>query len=407
MDDKTTCETGSNMLLLRQSLSDALLYLDNCINQPVYVSSVGDDNMPKINRTIMLNGRRHWIRANNEQEYAEKLIQLYDNETLLKSKPSHDFKEFALNWYEVYAKPNIETVTATTYKRQLTLYLIPAFKDMNIEDITTDDVQRLFNSMNGAKTTKMKTKMVLNMIMTTALEDGIISKNPLNSKRLKITGEASKITKEYSVEQMRFLIQNLDKVSSTTDRAYLAVQALHPLRLEEVLGLKWEDVDMENMLIHIQRAVTHPTRNQPEVKATKTQASVRTIGLSKIAAKYLIPGDKDDFVFGGSSPLSYTQVRKMCARIQRDTGFDDNITPIRFRTTVLTDIYDQTRDIKQAQAAAGHTTSAMTLKYYVKGRVSTSESANVIENVYGYSPDTQKPQTFADNLQTTTPLKPA
>lgn len=58
----------------------------------------------------------------------------------------------------------------------------------------------------------------------------------------------------------------------------------------------------------------------------------------------------------------------MCDRIKRDTGFTENITPIRFRTTVLTDLYDQTKDIKLAQAAAGHTTSAMTLRYYVKGR---------------------------------------
>ena len=87
-------------------------------------------------------------------------------------------------------------------------------------------------------------------------------------------------------------------------------------------------------------------------------------------------------MFGGDKPLSYTQVRKMCEHIKKDTGFEENITPIRFRTTVLTDIYDQTRDIKQAQAAAGHTTSAMTLKYYVKGRASSSESASVIESVY-------------------------
>ena len=87
-------------------------------------------------------------------------------------------------------------------------------------------------------------------------------------------------------------------------------------------------------------------------------------------------------MFGGDKPLSYTQVRKMCEHIKKDTGFEENITPIRFRTTVLTDIYDQTRDIKQAQAAAGHTTSAMTLKYDVKGRASSSESASVIESVY-------------------------
>ena len=377
-----SCKVDEKMLLLRQSLCDSLKYLDNCISHSGIADSQGDDTMPKINRTIMLNGRRIWIHANTEQEYAEKLIKLYDEETASNTKEKHNFKEYALMWFNVYAKPNIETVTSETYMRQLTSYIIPAFGDMAVEDVATEDVQTMFNNMAVAKPSKMKTRQVLNMIFNTALEDGIISRNPLNSKRLKITGRASQSTKEYSVEQMRFLIQNLDKIKLESDRAYLALQALHPLRLEEVLGLKWEDVDLDNMILHIRRAVTHPTRNQPEIKATKTEASVRDIGLSKIAVKYLTPGDRDKFVFGGDKPLSYTQVRKMCEHIKKDTGFEDNVTPIRFRTTVLTDIYDQTRDIKQAQAAAGHTTSAMTLKYYVKGRASSSESASIIESVY-------------------------
>ena len=56
--------------------------------------------------------------------------------------------------------------------------------------------------------------------------------------------------------------------------------------------------------------------------------------------------------------------------------------PIRFRTTVLTDLYDQTKDIKLAQAAAGHTTSAMTLRYYVKGRETISKAAAVVDRAY-------------------------
>ena len=168
--------------------------------------------MPKINRTIMLNGRRIWIHANTEQEYAEKLIKLYDEETASSTKEKHNFKEYALMWFNVYAKPNIETVTSETYMRQLTSYIIPAFGDMAVEDVATEDVQTMFNNMAVAKPSKMKTRQVLNMIFNTALEDGIISRNPLNSKRLKITGRASQSTKEYSVEQMRFLIQNLDKI---------------------------------------------------------------------------------------------------------------------------------------------------------------------------------------------------
>ena len=60
----------------------------------------------------------------------------------------------------------------------------------------------------------------------------------------------------------------------------------------------------------------------------------------------------------------------------------ENITPIRFRTTVLTDLYEQTGDIKLAQAEAGHTTPAMTLKYYVKGRKTSEQAAAAIQRIY-------------------------
>lgn len=90
-----------------------------------------------------------------------------------------------------------------------------------------------------------------------------------------------------------------------------------------------------------------------------------------------------NFLFGDDKPLSYTQVRRMCSCIKWDLEFEENITPIRFRTTVLTDVYEQTGDINLAQKEAGHTTPAMTLKYYdVKGRKTSGDAAIAIERVY-------------------------
>lgn len=361
------------------------LFLENCIDSLANSSiAIGETDMAKINRTFTLNGQKHWIRANSEQEYAEKLLELLGNKQSEKPPThKHNFEEYALNWFETFSKPNVSTATAHTYERQINNYLLPAFENMAVEDITTADVQAMFNNMSGAKSSKDKVKMVLNMIFETALEDELIAKNPLKSKRLKISGNASKATETYTVEQMRFLVENISKVKLSEDRTYLALQALHPMRLEEVLGLKWEDVDIKNHILHIRRAVTHPTRNQPEIKETKTTASIRDIGLSKIAAQYLTSGNPKEFVLGGQKPLSYTQVRRICNRIKKDIDFEENITPIRFRTTVLTDIYEQTKDIKQAQAAAGHTTSAMTLKHYVKGRGTATTTATAIDSVYG------------------------
>ena len=110
---------------------------------------------------------------------------------------------------------------------------------MYVEDVTPLDVQTVFNRMEStSKETKNKVKIVLNMIFEQAVEEELLRRNPLSSKSIRITGASSKPTEPYSVEQMRYLVQHIEQVNSPQDRAYLALHALHPLRLEEVLGLK-------------------------------------------------------------------------------------------------------------------------------------------------------------------------
>lgn len=341
----------------------------------------GVEGMAKITRTVMINGTKHWIRANTEQEYANKLLELISYKPPEVGK--HPFSEYAWNWFETYSKPNVSMATEQLYKRLFMCHIMPAFEGLAVEDIKLDDIQRMFNGMNTSKETKYKVKRLLNQVLKSAVDDEFLVKNPpLKSDRIKITGAESTTTAVYSVEQMQYLVQHIGDIKQPLDRTYMAIQALHPLRLEEVLGLKWSDIDMEHMALSVNRAVAHPTRNQPEVKDTKTRSSVRTIGLSQLAIPHLAPGKADDFVLGESNPLSYTQVRRMCERIQKNTGFTEKITPKRFRTTVLTDLYDKTRDIKLVQAAAGHTTAEMTLKHYVKGRGNVVKSAAAIESVY-------------------------
>lgn len=343
-----------------------------------------DDMAIKINQAIEINGKKHWVTAKTAQEFANKIAGLMNAEgrDTPAQKTNHPFDVYALNWFETYSLPNIATVTATTYRRQIENILIPAFEGLAVEDITPDHVQQLFNKMSVAKPTKQKTKMVLNQILEAALEDKLISANPLRSRKVKITGAASKRTPLYSVEQMRYLAAHLPEVKNEQDRAFLALLIYHPMRLEEELGLKGEDLDRKNLKIRICRAVTHPKRNQPEIKETKTEVSVRTLDLSAKALAHIPETPDDEFILGGKKPLSYTEVRNMCKRIQKDIGFEEKITPRRFRTTVLTDIYDQTKDIKLAQQVGGHANFDTSLKHYIKGRETMRTATAAVENLY-------------------------
>ena len=363
-------------------------YLDNCSpDSDCMPFSGGDTEMAtKINQPVIVNGQKCWIRANTMQEFANKVLEkatgVQASALPAQTPAKHDFADYSWNWFHTYSEPNVETVTKVTYQRQLKLHLIPAFEGMAVEDITTDDVQRLFNGMKGKKATKDKARTVLNQILDAAVEEKLLPSNPLKSKRIRIKGKASQYTPVYSVEQMKFIVRHIPDVKRPEDRAFLAIQAMHPLRPEEALGLCGEDIDRESMTIHVRRAVTHPTRNQPEVKDVKTLGSARDIGLSEMASHYLLECPEGKFLFGGGKPLSYTQVRRMCNRIKEDIGFSENITPSRFRTTVLTDLYDQTKDIKLTQQAAGHTNPTLTMKHYAKGRATCADSAAAVDKAY-------------------------
>ena len=51
----------------------------------------------KINRAVVINGEKKWIRANSEQEYADKLGKLFGAEKPAAPRGTHPFREYALN----------------------------------------------------------------------------------------------------------------------------------------------------------------------------------------------------------------------------------------------------------------------------------------------------------------------
>lgn len=340
-----------------------------------------------IRRHVRINGTTVWITAKTEQEYMEKVVRLSGGNVMPVSKPKHPFGEYALTWLNVFSRPNVERVTSVSYEQQLKNYILPVLGEMNLEDITPADVQKIFNNMGKhmKQESKNKVKIVLNQIFKMAMNDDIIAKNPLEAPSIRIKGEKSTPTLPYSVNEMRYMAEHLIDIQSGMDRAWLAISISLPLRPEEVLGLTWADVDEVNGVFHIRNTVTHPARNEPEFKTyTKTAASIRDLAVSEELLSCLpVRGKLNEFVIGGKTPLTYMQVRRMRERIQRDIQFDGSITPRRFRTTVATDISAQTHDLKLVQKMLGHSSPQMTLKHYDKGRSTTVDATDAITSCYG------------------------
>lgn len=301
----------------------------------------------------------------------------------LKTGKPVSFSEYATQWLEVFAKPHLAALTYANQRQQLRKHILPAFADRDIRSIDTIDIQIFLNERAYLKLeSQRKLRGILNMIFSAALEDELIQKNPVQSPRLKYTNHQKNRREALGIEEMLHIQGQIGLLNSEEEQRYMAIQCSMALRPCEVLGLKWEDVDLNNGLLHIRRNVVFPESTYALVKGLKTETSYRSVPISALAKPYLEKQQMTGFIIGEENPLDHYHYRRMWKSIREQIDLH-GATPYIFRHTVLTDLYDATKDVKTTQMYAGHGTPDMTMRRYVHGRNNNLLNAGaVLDELY-------------------------
>lgn len=203
--------------------------------------------------------------------------------------------------------------------------------------------------------------MVLGEIFADAMEDGHIQKSPTNSRKLTIPSTKKTVRNALLPEQVLDVIGQLGNLEGTEKRL-MALILLTGMRRGEVLGLKWEDIDVEAGLIHIIRNVTYPY-NQPTIGTPKSKQGIRTIPLDKQLWQMLQPVETG-YIIGSDAPITRMVFTRMWNRIERKVNLY-GATPHIFRHSYLTIASNAGIDPKTIQALAGHADIATTMNIYV------------------------------------------
>lgn len=124
--------------------------------------------------------------------------------------------------------------------------------------------------------------------MSSACEDEIIIKNPADSKRINLGGKERKGIKALPRETVKMLMAKIRICDDVHVQFYLAVMLYAGLRREELLGLRWEDIDFHTGFLHIERAITYPS-SKPVVGPPKTKSSDRKVAMPDELIKVLRP----------------------------------------------------------------------------------------------------------------------
>ena len=201
------------------------------------------------------------------------------------------FSECWEKWIELKSGQNRAESTLANYRWVATAYLLPFFEGKHIDQITSDDIQKYFNSIvSMSESMSTQSKTILTGIFDRAIRLRQIDRNPMQFKYERSRKRGEKVVLQD--EDLIGAIEHLDILKSSKDirdYLYFCFLCFTALRRGEILGLRWMDIDFEKQQINVRNNVTYPNgQNQPVVHEPKDE-SFGTIHLQSELARRLKP----------------------------------------------------------------------------------------------------------------------
>lgn len=178
-----------------------------------------------------------------------------------------DFVGYAQGYVETYARTACKWSTYRSYQILLDKHVAPAWRGLRLEQITRGKVKALLLAKRQAglaPATVQNIQVFISGIFTHAYEDGIVAANP-----------ALRLGRYIPKEDRR---RHLHPLTKEQVAAYLAAARQecpehYPLllcafrtgmRLGELMGLAWEDIDFVAHTIQVRRAYSHGHFSTPK-----------------------------------------------------------------------------------------------------------------------------------------------
>lgn len=130
-------------------------------------------------------------------------------------------------------------------------YLVPEFGKLSLRDLTPLTVQRYFSGFAAsplAHESKDKIRDVLSSILGSAVQYGLLVKNPVEGVRIPAEKRGKRKTKPHVTPEQ---FEELLKLIPEPYASMVFVAVWTGLRVSELIGLRWEDVGADSLNIAI------------------------------------------------------------------------------------------------------------------------------------------------------------
>ncbi|CDI50319.1 tyrosine-type recombinase/integrase [Clostridium tetani] len=340
-----------------------------------------DDKGKLIRKSFSGYSKQEVIKKMNEYQYK-------NNVGLLPSDDRITLQQWFKTWLFEFRINDLKPSSFERYEGIYRKYILNSpIGKMSLSELRAKDIQKYYNSLSN-KGISANVVNTINGFLYTCLESALKQNYiPQNYCKLIIL---PKIIKEDEFTVLTLEEQNifLNAIQGHKYQAAFTLALGTGLRLGELLGLKWSDIDFNKNTVSISRSIKRTTlindegerNSQVLEQLPKTKTSIREVpipsniieNLKQYREKQLLvkKENKDvyndnDYIFSDKlgNPLDPKRIPRNFKSILKKTGLKD----IKFhslRHTYATRLFEADVPIKTVQALMGHSDITTTMNIY-------------------------------------------
>ena len=363
---------------------------------------------------------RKTVYGNTRQDVAKKVAalsaQVFESGySIVSAKNNQDFETLMREWYDLFEAPNIADVTNEKYRSMLKKHIFPAFGTLDVKDVDTKRLQRFFNEKKKVNVKGRvgyssdyinKMKNLLNNFFKYAMKQHYVVTNPILDIEIKALSSSNSNDNQRQALRPEIRSAVLKWVEENQLlKPILITCKLTGLRPQELITLKWADVNLDTKMLNVRTALNRVVEFDDDwnivsrgakMGKTKTPKSVRIITLPSAVVDALydwkdycsLNDINSEFVFPNTRTggmRTYGGLRSLFRRfIERHGLQEEGMTLYTLRHTFATILLEQRENPKIVMQLMGHSKIKTTLDQYshVVDDSVFEGTAKTLDNVY-------------------------
>ncbi|WP_429975500.1 tyrosine-type recombinase/integrase [Enterococcus sp. DIV0086] len=341
---------------------------------------------------------RRGFKTQKEAKLALSRLELEVDSKGFMKQNYNTFKDVFELWYAQYVN-TVKPITASHTERMFRLHILPEFGNIKINKVTKLMCQKTVNKWSTEYSAFHLLKSITQKMLNYAVSQDIIETNPMQYIVMPKRNQTNQTDKKQFLElsELKQFLEEAKNKLSFQDYLMFRVLAFTGLRKGELYALTWEDVNISQKQLVVNKTVTHVNKEYL-LFTPKTRASIRTIGIDDTTLSELLKWKKEQKIFllkngirvkNNNNQLIFHDInnqylnRNSLNYLLKEKLHRGSIKPHSFRHTHASLLFESGATIKDVQKRLGHTTINTTMDVYT--HVTKTSERTAIEKLANYA----------------------